>query len=135
MTKQKGQSIIEFALIAPIFFFMCFFMIYMGMLFMDYLQFSNAARTAARDIAIASTAEERTKIIDELKDADNDQHQNRVSRYANQLTKLYDPTFDVNDEGDSVTVSINLKLAVDLKILPEELKPIKYVMKKEEATL
>ena len=109
---------------------MCFFMIYMGMLFMDYLQFSNAARTAARDIAIASTAD-RSNIIDELQNSSNANHQERVARYANQLTKLYTPTFDVDDESDSVTVSINLKLNTDLKILPEELKPIKYTMRKD----
>ena len=39
MNRQKGQALVEFALLVPLLFTMCFAMIYGGMMFMDYLQY------------------------------------------------------------------------------------------------
>ena len=55
--RQRGQAAVELAFIAPMFFLIFFSVIYAGILFMDYLQFSNAARAAARDITLASKTE------------------------------------------------------------------------------
>ena len=138
MTKQRGQSVIEFALIAPVFFLMCFGMIYAGILFMDYLNYNNAARSLAR---VAS--------IEGAEKAISDKNQ-----YITPLTDLYVIANDddiyigppKNDNGTvieatkdtDIEVIIQLKLKADLpRILvdvgfpPEELKPIKYVMKRE----
>ena len=54
MKRQRGQSALEFALIVPIVFLMIFAAIYGGIMFMDYLNFSNEARAIARQIAVAT---------------------------------------------------------------------------------
>ena len=52
MKRQQGQSMVEFALIAPIVFLMIFGMIWGGIMFMEYMHYSNAVRTAARQVAV-----------------------------------------------------------------------------------
>ena len=54
MEKRRGQALVEFALIAPMVFLMIFGLIYGGIMFIDYLNLSNDARTVARQIAVAS---------------------------------------------------------------------------------
>lgn len=54
MRKQHGQSLVEFALIIPMFTLFLFGLIYGGIMFRDFLDFSNEARTVARQIAVAS---------------------------------------------------------------------------------
>ena len=54
MRKQKGQSLVEFALVIPFFLFIVFAIIYAGMLFHDYSTLSNIARSAAREAAIVT---------------------------------------------------------------------------------
>ena len=40
MERQKGQSMVEFAFILPLFVFIFLAIMYMGMLFADYLSFN-----------------------------------------------------------------------------------------------
>ena len=133
MTKQRGQSAVEFALIAPMFFLMCFGMIYAGILFMDYLQYNNAARDIARFASIEGV----------------DRAKSERSRFINPITDLYiisDPnnTDDFNvqliNENKDVEVTINLtlnsalpKVLVDIDFPPNKLKTIRYVMPVENA--
>lgn len=56
MKRQHGQTLIEFALIAPLMFLLIFGMIYGGVMFVDYLNFNNEARTLARKIAVADSS-------------------------------------------------------------------------------
>ena len=49
--RQKGQTLVEFAFVVPILIFLFLSIMYLGIMFMEYLQYSNAARDAARDIA------------------------------------------------------------------------------------
>ena len=50
--KQKGQGIVEFALVVPMLAALGIAIVYVGIMFLDYTQYSNAARDAARDISI-----------------------------------------------------------------------------------
>jgi Flp pilus assembly protein TadG len=52
MKKEKGQSLVEFALVIPFFLFLVFAIIYAGMLFHDYSTLTGIARSAAREAAI-----------------------------------------------------------------------------------
>ena len=61
--KQKGQAIIEFAVVLPLFVLFLFGIIYSGMLFYDYISLSNLARSAAREAAIVQNLNEQ-KISD-----------------------------------------------------------------------
>ena len=55
MKKHKGQSVVEFALVLPLFLFIMFGVIYTGMLFHDYATLSNIARSSAREAAVSAT--------------------------------------------------------------------------------
>ena len=70
MKKQKGQSAVEFALMAPIVFLIIFGMIYGGFMFMEYLNFNNHARTIAREISVAEESERESLV-------------NKYNRYRN----------------------------------------------------
>lgn len=48
ITRQRGQSIIEFAVIVPAFLALMLFTIYGGMMISDYLALKHVAGTAAR---------------------------------------------------------------------------------------
>ncbi len=54
MKKQKGQAIVEFALILPLFLMLMFGVVYSGMLFADYMTLSNVARASAREAALGT---------------------------------------------------------------------------------
>ena len=148
MNNQKGQSLIEFALIVPMLIFLFLAILYMGITFLDYTQYNNAARDAARDISLIQTSTLRADIVEEI----NQQDSERLSRYASALTDLYTPTWnakfvdeDGNDalEADAADVQVTIELKLTgvttgsfLKswdVLPDELKPIVYKMKLEEA--
>ena len=53
MKKHKGQVIVEFALILPLFLLIMYGIIYSGMMFHDYSTLSNIARSSAREAAIS----------------------------------------------------------------------------------
>ncbi len=62
--RQRGQSAVEFALMAPIVFMMIFGLIWSGIMFMEYMHYSNAIRTATREIAVSTeTKESRDELI------------------------------------------------------------------------
>ena len=54
MKSNKGQSLVEFALVIPFFLFLVFAIIYCGMLFHDYSTLTGIARSAAREAAIVT---------------------------------------------------------------------------------
>lgn len=130
MRKQKGQSAVELALILPLFFMMCFGMIYGGMAFMDYLQFNNTARVVARTISLSQEEEQREIAAD---------FESNPDKYFNKLTKLYEVTPKVTfptDPVDSVKVTINLtlneedlpKLLLKVNFPPKNLTAAEIVM-------
>lgn len=135
MRKQKGQAAVEFALVVPLFFAMCFAMIYAGMMFMDYLQFNNAARAVARQISMTTDSEQREKIADDFT--------NHKLEYVKQLTKLYTPTFKV-DKPIKNDVKIKIELTLNdenlpgvlswLNFPPKNLKPIEIIMPLDKTT-
>ena len=144
--KQKGQAVIEFAVVLPLFVIFLFGIIYCGMLFYDYISLSNLARSAAREGAI-------------VKDFDNDssirtQIETYYSTKTNSLlTKLYEPvpysgssdpgklvkvelvTGDPAYENNSIVVTINMQRNVSSGlmeiILPEDYT-IQYFMRRDE---
>ena len=49
---QKGQSIVEFAIVLPFFFLLLWGFAYFGMFFSDYLMLNNTAREYARQASL-----------------------------------------------------------------------------------
>ena len=54
MKCQKGQGLVEFAMVLPFLILIILGLIYIGLLFSDYIALNNVARTAARDAALIS---------------------------------------------------------------------------------
>ncbi len=138
MKKQRGQVIVEFALILPLFLFLIFGLIYSGMLFHDYSTLSNVARSATREAAIATTT---TTDADAL----------IIKNYyedgkfkGGTLTTLYVPykpsgasgPFEIirNTDGKDIVTTIHLRLNVNLpfidKVIPQNFD-IVYHMRKD----
>ena len=52
MRRQEGQAIVEFALVLPLFFLFFWGLVYVGLMYSDYLTLSNLARESARSASI-----------------------------------------------------------------------------------
>ena len=133
MGKQKGQSLIEFALVFPFFLFLILGIIYSGMLFYDYSTLSNIARSAARERAVADSSVQTSTIIGHY--FVNNQFSPHI------ITSLYGPAkqnpFVIqNDASDSddIVVTITMQLGrrppIVEVILPEQYS-IVYHMRKD----
>lgn len=61
--RQRGASIVEAALVTPVFFLALFGIIEIGFLFRDYLTVSNAASQGARSASVAGNAQEADFLI------------------------------------------------------------------------
>lgn len=139
MKRQRGQSALEFALMAPIVFLMIFAAIYGGVMFMDYLNFSNEARTIARQIAVAT---DKTAVIQKYKETTGGSTLERfytVNITAKTVDSSGNEVSETSDSAEDVIVTV--KFTRDNKDLPwivykvgfppSALKPIEYKMKLE----
>ena len=102
---------------APIVFMMIFGMIWGGIMFMEYLHFSNFVRTAARQIAVERNTASRQAIINDYKE-----NLNKVYSDYN-MPDMYTPDVSFNDDGIDIeiTVTFYMKDAV-YNSLPNILK-------------
>ena len=111
---QKGQSIVEFALVLPLFFLLLWGFIYLGMFFADYLMLNDVARSCAREASLiqASTLKGNAQ-------ANNLQEKYRTECEKRQNTTLYQkPTIAITEEkaqkgGTNVLVMITESLEGD----------------------
>ena len=137
MKKQRGQAMVEFALIAPMIFLMIFGMIWGGYMFMEYLRFSNDVRAAVRDMALASSTDRVSKATAYVTELEK--------TYEKELPNLYKPNIVVDpgtDDGDKdVTITITFTRRNDLPAVlmwvnfpPEKIPPIQYKMRLEHSS-
>jgi archaellum component FlaF (FlaF/FlaG flagellin family) len=111
MNRQRGQSAVEFALMAPIVFMMIFGMIWGGIMFMEYLHLTNFVRTAARQISVAQDTSSRQAIIDDYKA--------NLTRVYNDysMPEMYKPTITFNGSDkitdDDIDIVINVTLVME----------------------
>ena len=145
MTKRRGQSLVEFALVLPLFALFLFGLIYGGIMFLQYLNMSNDVRAKARYYAVMT--------IDQLKDSFGGSlptEANPKSFKVEQGLSFYTVTqkfWIENDEGTSKPkdVVVVIELNRDNKDLPfiltrfnwppEKLKPLEFRMKLEDRNL
>ena len=140
MKRQRGQTLVEFALIAPLMFLMIFGMIYGGAMFMQYLNMSNEVRTIARTIAIRNSETERQNLINSY---------GAKSTFASfyEMKRTIECTYYPNEEGTEdkknpkeIIVKVTFKrdnkdlpwILYKIGFPPEEIKPIEYHMKAEK---
>ena len=132
MKKHKGQSVVEFALVLPLFLMMIFGIIYSGMMYHDYSTISNIARASTREAAVFAGGEEELSGI-------ANHYKERLNNGL--LTSFYIPVGDdpivITQDGDVIKTTINMKLNVsgffvDM-ILPKAFG-VRYYMQKEPYT-
>ena len=122
MKKQKGQSIVEFALMMPLVLLCILGLIYGGFTYADYLQYNNAVRDAARDIAVQE--DKRQSIVDGL----NSNSPAVVDKYVNPLPSPYKATFHADLNTDYVTVWVTFQRTNNVVVLPETLSTRPFTM-------
>lgn len=132
MKKQKGQSLVEFALVFPFFLLLIFAIIYSGMLFYDYSTLSSIARSAARERAISSP----TGVTDA--DIKSYYFNSSTKQFRpNLVTGLYKPAsnpLDITTSGDDIVVTINMVLGERspiMEIVVPDRYSIVYHMRKD----
>ena len=134
MKKDKGQSLVEFALVIPFFLFLVFAIIYAGMLFHDYSTLSSIARSAAREAAIMTEV------------PTSGRYESVETFYYNQtqntLTTLYktqsvDVKHETKNSDAYVTVRIHMVrtiISYVLDVVTPQTFDIVYFMKKDTPT-
>lgn len=116
MKRQRGQSALEFALMAPLILLVVFGAIYGGIMFMQFLNYSNEARTIARQIAVSPKTPEEGKAKSarqERIEQNNNDDVGALSIYHISVTTVllkYDssgnalPTTNDDEDADEVSV-------------------------------
>jgi len=100
MRKQKGQAVVEFALVLPFFFMLFWGIVYTGLLYKDYLTLSNFARESARTASIQGAAACYHIMRNEIP-------------APNLSTSLYN--WDVNNNSDFQIETVDSVVTVKLK--------------------
>lgn len=134
MKKHKGQSVVEFALVLPLFLFILFGIIYSGMMFHDYATLSNIARASTREAAVSASndfsaikASYKLKLNDLMTSFYKPEGSDPIS-----IVKTHD---EVN--GDIIQTTINMQLNVNglfLDMILPKAFGVQYYMKKEPFT-
>lgn len=139
-TMQKGQSMVEFALVVPFFIMVFLIVSYMGLLFVDYLAFSDIARSSAREAALGGAGQYQTirnKYISAYNNGDL-MHTHLYTWDPSSWTdfSIQDVTSGQLDNAVQVKIQLNLDQTNDLVAtmgsmgLPETLA-LNYSMHKE----
>ena len=122
MKRQKGQDIVEFALLLPIFLLVLCGIIYCGFMFGDYQTVQGIVRNAAREAAVVG---HYTPSADpSQKPTDNYEiiaaKYNKILKEQNVITHLYVPDSDgvqveaTNDKNEKPENSVHAKLRLEL---------------------
>lgn len=131
MRKQKGQDMVEFAILLPLFLMILLGIIYSGFFFSDYLTLNNIARYSARHVELSDTLPLSEDVVKDMTSATHLYHVTRITaeRSGNETDKNLKVSveFAIN-EGDSLHVilnrlgitTVNQPKPIDLYIYDEE---------------
>ena len=122
MKRQKGQDIVEFALLLPIFLLVLCGIIYCGFMFGDYQTVQGIVRNAAREAAVVGHYTESADPLQQR--TDNYQiiaaKYNKILKEQNVITHLYVPDSDgvkvtaTNDQNEKPENSVHATLRLEL---------------------
>ncbi len=122
MKRQKGQDIVEFALLLPIFLLVLCGIIYCGFMFGDYQTVQGIVRNAAREAAVVGhypeSADPLQSKIDNYKIIAA--KYNKILKEQNVITHLYVPDSNgvqveaTNDKNEKPENSVHAKLRLEL---------------------
>ena len=121
MKRQKGQDIVEFALLLPIFLLVLCGIIYCGFMFGDYQTVQGIVRNAAREAAVVG---HYTESADPSQPINNykiiEDKYNQILKEQNVITHLYVPdavgvqVYATNDKNEKPENSVHAKLKLEL---------------------
>lgn len=145
MTRQRGQSLVEFALIIPLFALFLFGLIYGGLMFHQYFKLSNDSRAEARRYAVMNETQLKAALGDPLPTEANPKSfpgEKRFGTFYNVTQKFWiEKNPNLSDTNDVVVyVEFNRSNADLPRILamfnwPPENFAMKYRMKLEAKNL
>ena len=126
MNRQKGQSVVEFALVIPLFLILIMGMIYGAFAYADYMQCTTSVREAARNIAMQTDAQKREQKKAALLNKSYTPALYKAKLYTENYTARVQEGDEINTGYVEVEVTMNRK--VNIIVLPESLGPIKCTM-------
>ena len=122
MKRQKGQDIVEFALLLPIFLLVLCGIIYCGFMFGDYQTVQGIVRNAAREAAVVGrytkSADPSQPKIDNYQIIED--KYNQILKEQNVITHLYVPDADgvqvtaTNDNNEKPENAVHATLRLEL---------------------
>ena len=138
MTRRRGQSVVEFALVVPLFALFLFGLIYGGIMFLQWLNMSNDSRAEARRYAVMTKEQLEQETFPKTVTGEK-----RFGSFYTVTQKIWIENDSSTSKPKDVVVSIELER--DNKDLPnilrwmnwppEKLKPLEYRMKLEDKNL
>ncbi len=102
MSKQKGQGVIEFALVLPLLMLIIMGMCYFGMAFSDYLMLNETARSAAGEAAVSDC---KTDTLQDIEDSYNE------NMYMPFKFFTADVAIKANKSTKNIEVTVNYQLS------------------------
>ena len=126
MNRQKGQSVVEFALVIPLFLILIMGMIYGAFAYADYMQCTTSVREAARNIAMQKDAQKREQKKAALLNKSYTPALYKAKLYTENYTARVQEGDEINTGYVEVEVTMNRK--VNIIVLPKSLGPIKCTM-------
>ena len=146
MTRRRGQSLVEFALILPMFALLLFGLIYGGIMFLQWLNMSNDSRAEARRYAVMTESQIKEALGDPLPTETNPKAFTGADRFGS-FYKVTQKFWIENDSSTAkpkdVVVTLELERNNDdlpnilrwMDWPPEKLKTLEYRMKLEDKNL
>lgn len=142
MTRQRGQSVVEFALVIPMFALLLFALIYGGIMFLQWFNMSNDSRAEARRYAVMTKEQLQQELGDPLPTKANPKSFTGAERFGSFYTvtqKFWIEYDSSTSKPKDVVVLVELeRVNNDLPSIlnrfdwpPEKLKPLEFRMKLE----
>ncbi len=100
-TGEKGQALVEFALLVPIFLILLFAIVDFGMGFYSWITVTNSAREGARFGAVQASTDD---IIQRVKDTSD-----LINEDAKMTVTVTNAADNGGDPGESVVVKVDYK--------------------------
>ena len=129
---NKGQALVEFALVLPFFLLFVFGIIYSGMMFYDYSTLSNVARSAARERAITAMSTDNDTIEGYYFDQESKRFKYGLvtSLYRLNDFSIVGPETNNPDIVVTVTMELDSSTALMRMVLPPQYSVV-YHMRKD----
>lgn len=120
MKRQKGQDIVEFALLLPIFLLVLCGIIYCGFMFGDYQTVQGIVRNAAREAAMVEPTKDEMNPKELKYDYQKIKDKyDKILKNENVITHLYVP--DVSGKnGIQIDLGANLKTVLPDASIPDD---------------